>query len=176
MNMLKRIAFVVLAAALLAGCNSAAKQQTARVEAEKGARKEGLKGQTFGAAFSPKGVVPFEQLAEKMQGQDSVAIKIQGAVQEVCQVKGCWMLIASESSKNEPVMVRFKDYGFFMPKDIAGREVVMDGYAFREVTPVDELRHYAEDAGKSREEIEAITKPKEELKFLASGVLLLDEQ
>lgn len=111
-----------------------------------------------------------------MQGQDSVAIKIQGTVQEVCQVKGCWMLIASESSKNEPVMVRFKDYGFFMPKDIAGREVVMDGFAFREVTPVDELRHYAEDAGKSREEIEAITKPKEELKFLASGVLLLDEQ
>ena len=91
-------------------------------------------------------------------------------------MKGCWMLVASDDSNQEPVMVRFKDYGFFMPKDIAGRKVVMEGWAFREVTPVDELRHYAEDAGKSQEEIDAITEPKDEMKFLASGVLLLDEQ
>ncbi len=84
------------------------------------------------------------------------------------------MTIASGNG-GEEMMVKFKDYGFFVPKDIAGRKVVMEGYAFREVTPVDELRHYAEDEGLSTEEIEAITEPKEELKFLASGVLLLDE-
>ena len=50
----------------------------------------------------------------------------------------------------------------------------MDGFAFKEVTPVDELRHYAEDEGMSKEEIAAITEPKEELKFMASGVLLLN--
>jgi hypothetical protein len=85
------------------------------------------------------------------------------------------MTIASDDPDAEPIMVRFKDYGFFMPKDIAGRKVIMDGYAFVEETPVDELRHYAEDAGKSQEEIEAITEPKKETKFLASGVLLLEE-
>ena len=72
------------------------------------------------------------------------------------------------------MFVKFKDYGFFMPKDIAGKRVVMDGYAFKEITPVDELRHYAEDEGKSPEEIAAIVEPKEELKFLAKGVLLLN--
>jgi len=51
----------------------------------------------------------------------------------------------------------------------------MEGHAFKETTPVEELRHYAEDAGKPQEEIEAITEPKEEVKFLASGVLLLEE-
>ena len=61
-----------------------------------------------------------------------------------------------------------------MPKDISGRKVVMQGIAYREVTSVDELRHYAEDAGKSAAEIALITKPKEELKFMASGVVLLD--
>jgi hypothetical protein len=61
-----------------------------------------------------------------------------------------------------------------MPKDIAGRKVTLDGYAYREVTSVDELRHYAEDEGKSKAEIEKITEPKEELKFLASGVILMD--
>ena len=51
----------------------------------------------------------------------------------------------------------------------------MQGYAYRSVTPVDELKHLAQDAGKTQEEIEAITEPKEELKFLASGVLLLEQ-
>jgi hypothetical protein len=73
------------------------------------------------------------------------------------------------------MMVKFKDYGFFMPKDIAGRQVVLQGIAYREVTSVDELRHYAEDAGKSAEEIQKITAPKEELKFMAAGAVLLDK-
>jgi hypothetical protein len=52
----------------------------------------------------------------------------------------------------------------------------MDGYAYREVTSVEDLRHFAEDEGKSKEEIEAITEPREELKFMASGVLLLPQE
>ena len=49
----------------------------------------------------------------------------------------------------------------------------MEGKAFREVTTVEELRHYAEDEGASQEEINAITEPTEELKFMANGVLVL---
>ena len=116
----------------------------------------------------------YDEMLTKFTDADSIPAKVVGEVSAVCQAKGCWMTIASESG-GEEMMVKFKDYGFFVPKDIAGRKVVMEGYAFREVTPVDELRHYAEDEGKSKEEIEAITEPKEELKFLASGVLLLDE-
>ncbi|MEN0048567.1 MAG: DUF4920 domain-containing protein, partial [Bacteroidota bacterium] len=71
---------------------------------------------------------------------------------------------------------KFKDYGFFVPKDISGRQVIMEGYAYREVTPVEELRHYAKDDGMSEEEIAAITEPEEEFKFMASGVILLEEK
>jgi hypothetical protein len=73
------------------------------------------------------------------------------------------------------MFVKFKDYGFFMPKDIAGREVIMEGTAYREVVSVDELKHLAKDAGKSEEEIAKITEPKEELQFLAHGVILVPE-
>ena len=83
------------------------------------------------------------------------------------------MTILPEADGQEPLFVKFKDYAFFMPKDLSGQRVVMEGYAFREVTPVDVLQHYAEDAGKSREEIEQITEPREELKFMANGVLVL---
>jgi hypothetical protein len=70
------------------------------------------------------------------------------------------------------MMVRFKDYGFFVPLDAGGRTVVMEGVAFREVLSVDMLRHYAEDGGKSKEEIEKITEPETRLSFEASGVLV----
>ena len=103
-----------------------------------------------------------------------MVVKVRGTVQEVCQAKGCWMNIANDET-GESMMVRFKDYGFFMPKDIAGREVIIEGQASFQETSVEELRHYAEDAGKSAEEIAAITEPKRELSFLASGVILLEE-
>ena len=161
--MIRNTLFLLLSASLLLACNTS-KNSTAAA------------GQTFGEAFTPKKAITYDELRGKMTGQDSMAVVLTGTVVDVCQMKGCWMNIASNDSSVDPIMVRFKDYGFFMPKDIAGRNVVMNGYAFRDVTPVDELRHYAEDAGKSKEEIAAITQPKEEMKFLASGVILLDEK
>ena len=41
---------------------------------------------------------------------------------------------------------------------------------------VDEQRHYAEDKGATKEEIEVITEPKRTFSFLADGVLLVEKQ
>lgn len=131
-------------------------------------------GQVFGAEITANDAISYDQLLKKMKGQDSLAVKVQGKVEEVCQAKGCWMNIVSDDSEQPQMFVKFKDYGFFVPKDIAGRQVIMEGYAYKEVTPVEELRHYAEDKGKPAEEIAAITEPKEEFKFMASGVIVLD--
>jgi hypothetical protein len=107
---------------------------------------------------------------ESMQIGDSINSKMSAKVISVCQAKGCWMTLNLENG-NE-VMVKFKDYGFFMPKDIAGKEVIINGKAFVNEVSVDELRHYAEDAGKTDEEIESITEPKKTFSFEADGVLL----
>lgn len=128
----------------------------------------------FGETFDAGGSITYDDLLTKLVGADSIETKVTGTVNAVCQTKGCWMTIASENG-GPNMRVRFKDYGFFMPKDIAGKKVVFSGKAFREITSVDELRHYAEDAGKSKVEIAAITEPEEDMKFLASGVILLDE-
>ena len=95
---------------------------------------------------------------------------------QVCQNKGCWMTLAPAAGLDadaEALTVRFKDYGFFMPKDLAGSAVVAEGTARRRVVPVEELRHYAEDAGESPEAIAAITEPTEEWEFIATGVRVL---
>ena len=76
----------------------------------------------------------------------------------------------------EESMVRFKDYAFFMPKDIAGQDAIIEGVAFIEEVSVEDLKHYAEDDGKSPEEIAAITEPKKSLAIVSSGVLLPEAQ
>ncbi len=106
---------------------------------------------------------------EGLKVGDTINAKMTGKINEVCSKKGCWMTL--DMGNDKEVMVRFKDYGFFMPLNAEG-EVVVNGKAYVEETSVDELRHYAEDAGKSKEEIAAITEPKFEYKFLADGVLL----
>ena len=104
-----------------------------------------------------------------MKAGDTIDSKMTAKIIDVCEKKGCWMTL--DIGQEKEVMVKFKDYGFFMPLDAKG-EVVVNGKAFVTETPVDELRHYAEDAGKSAEEIAAITAPKVELKFVADGVIL----
>lgn len=69
------------------------------------------------------------------------------------------------------VMVRFKDYGFFVPEDIIGKEVILQGNAFVDQISVEDQQHFAMDAGKNEIEIAAITQPKNTYTFLASGVL-----
>ncbi len=128
----------------------------------------------FGEEINKSDAISYDEMIAKMAGSDSLSTKVMGTVEGVCQAKGCWINIVSDNPDQPSMFVKFKDYGFFMPKDIAGKRVIMEGYAFKEVTPVDELRHYAEDEGKSSAEIAAIVEPKEELKFLASGVLLLN--
>lgn len=132
------------------------------------------KGQFFGESFALSDIASFTDMLSLVQEKDSAILTVEALVTEVCQKKGCWMNLTDSYEDQDPMMVRFKDYGFFVPKDLAGRQVVVRGKVYREMTPVDELRHYAEDAGKSEDEIAAITQPREEIKFLATGVWVRD--
>ncbi len=125
----------------------------------------------YGETFNPNDVMSVDDLFEKMSDKEGMEnVQVEGKVVSVCQVKGCWMRLAA--TDGEELMVKFKDYGFFMPLDLTGK-VTMTGKAYKQVTPVDELRHYAEDAGKSAAEIAEITEPLEELLFEATGVAKL---
>lgn len=128
--------------------------------------------QYFGEKISTEGAISFDQLLETLETVEEVSdVVVSGKVGGVCQVKGCWMNVVSENDENSEIFVKFKDYGFFMPLDLTGN-VVMKGRAYKEETSVEELRHYAEDEGKSAEEIAAITEPVTELKFMAEGVVV----
>ena len=124
----------------------------------------------FGDTITQEGAQPIADVAKILGENDTVKTKIIGKIESVCQKKGCWMKM--NIAANKEMMVRFKDYGFFMPKDASGKEVVIDGIVFKSTTTVEELRHYAEDAGKSKEEIAKITEPETEIAFEANGVII----
>ena len=128
-----------------------------------------LKGEAFDAK-SPKDVQALTALFENLKPTDTVDITVKAKVNSVCKNKGCWMTL--ELDNDEMAMVKFKDYGFFVPKDIDGEEVIIHGKAFVKEVSVDEQRHYAEDAGDDKEAIAAITQPKRTYSITADGVLV----
>lgn len=160
--MLKPVLLAVAMLTMLAACTSA----------QSASNPQNSQTEVFGEAFSAKKALSYDQLVSKMTTRDSMPAVVRGKVNGVCQAKGCWMTIMSEKSGTPDMRVTFKNYGFFMPKDIAGKFVTVDGYAIIETTSVEMLRHFAEDAGKSQAEINAITQPTRELAFVASGVIL----
>jgi len=127
---------------------------------------------SFGDSITAQGVLSQAEMAEKfnsLKPGDTVEVTFTSEVKAVCQNKGCWMRLEMDEDET---MVKFKDYGFFMPKDIAGEDVIVSGQAFVEEMSVDEQRHYAEDAGKTAAEVAAITEPKRTLSIISNGVLL----
>lgn len=124
----------------------------------------------FGDTVSVEGAEPAEKLLNLMAGKDSLPVKLKGKILDVCQKKGCWMELDMGSGKS--LRVTFKDYAFFVPKDVSGKTAIVDGYASLDTISVAQLKEYASDAKKSNEEIDAITAPEVELSFEARGVII----
>lgn len=172
---MKHLVFILSLIVLVSCKNESKSEQTETVQntVEK-AEQEVASYASFGEKIEADGAITAKSMAEKYEGMtvgDTVNYKVIAKVKEVCQKKGCWMVLDLEDDDKE-VFVKFKDYGFFMPMNIAGKEVIINGQAFVSETPVEQLRHYAEDAGKSEEEIAAITEPEKRYSFVADGVLI----
>src|ERR1051325_6459099 len=129
-------------------------------------------GVTYGK-YSEEGVKPISvNDLEKKMTDNKFDGKIQGKVVEVCQMMGCWAKVQKEDGST--VMIKVKDHEFAMPKDIVGRTVVVEGKAELKETSVAMLKHYAEDAGKSKEEVDKIKEPKKELVMMIKGVKVVE--
>ena len=126
----------------------------------------------YGAVLDAQSALSINDLATSfstMKKTDTLFTKVQGTIKEVCSKKGCWMVLDMGDEKD--LMVRFKDYGFFMPLDAKG-DVIINGFATISETSVEDLKHYAEDAGASELEIKAIVASNLTYSFEADGVLL----
>ena len=123
--------------------------------------------------YSEQGMTPISvNELEKKMTDNKFDGKIQGKVVEVCQAMGCWAKVQKDDGGT--VMIKVKDHEFAMPKDIVGKTIVVEGKAELKETSVAMLKHYAEDAGKSKEEVEKIKEPKKELIMMIKGVKVIE--
>ena len=62
-----------------------------------------------------------------------------------------------------------------MPTDsVEGKKAIIQGDLFLDTVTVEMLKHEAEDAGKSEEEIAQITEPIYDMRFTADGVIIAE--
>lgn len=128
-------------------------------------------GTVYGAKVSSADAMAAEKLPAMLNDKDTIKVKLQATVLDACASKGCWMTL--KLSDKTSAFVKMKDYAFFVPQDIIGKTVVVDGISYIKTTSVDDLKHYAEDAKKTQKEIDAITEPEKQVRVLANGILVL---
>jgi hypothetical protein len=163
---MNKLFYVLIPTMLLASCGSSEEKKDEGAATDSTATSE----YKAGDEITPDGAMNSEEMLEAMKGKDSLEVKLSAKINAVCKVKGCWMTL--DLGNDTEMRVSFKDYAFFVPKDANGKTATVQGWAKVDTTSVEELRHFAEDDGQSKEEIEKITEPKAELSFVASGVLI----
>ena len=130
-------------------------------------------------SYSCNDTVTYMNYGEDIEFESTYSEKIEnnfdlnniiGEIIDVCPKKGCWMNVKVDT---DTIFVKFKDYGFFVPKSgIEGKQVLMSGKIFRDTISVERLRHYAEDAKQTKEEIDLITEPEYKINMIAEGVAI----
>ncbi len=124
----------------------------------------------FGETITRDGAVAVAEVMDLITENETIEVKVKGTIKEVCQHTGCWLKF--DFGDGEEIMVRMKDHAFYVPMDAAGKTAWVDGTATREMISVAMLKHYAEDALKSQEEIDAITEPEMTYTLEARGVII----
>lgn len=156
---MKNLCFLLFSLCFLAACGSNPEGKTLADGWE-----------SYGVEITADKAIDIATLEKKIKGKQSLKTKVKGDIDAVCLKKGCWMTL--EKPNGDPMRVTFKEYGFFVPVDCAGKTAVVEGIAQFDTTSVADLRHYAEDEGLAAEEIAKITAPEIEMVFVADGVIL----
>ncbi|MEM6327534.1 MAG: DUF4920 domain-containing protein, partial [Bacteroidota bacterium] len=110
--------------------------------------------------------------ADALSGQ---TVSVEGTVSKVCQMKGCWLTLASDTGETFRINVPKDDEGeyvFTFPMDVTGATAHVVGDLVVETESVEYLQHLAEDGGASEEEIAEITEPRQSYVLTAQGARL----
>jgi len=122
---------------------------------------------SFGSAVTlqqPTAVADALSHPENFKGKD---VLLAGEIKEVCQKKGCWMFLRQG---DKDIRVTFKDYKIFIPKDSKDKPARVQGEIVVKEMTEKEARHYLEDQGKPKAEIEKIKGSQTQVTFIAAAV------
>lgn len=155
---MKKVIFYLLIIPIFIACTSKGQEDRETEMVSYGPAKVDIK----------KAIPTNDMLAQMKDVNGEKQFTIDAEISEVCSKAGCWINVKKPDGST--FMVRFKDHFTIPPKTAVGTKAYLSGKAYWDTIPVDMLQHFAEDAGKTKEEIEKITEPKFELAFEADGI------
>lgn len=169
---MKKVTLLLAAFALLGACKNSTNPDAEKAATKADASQEESQAELnyYGDTISPEGALTVDELRQRMEEGDSIPAKVAGTINSSCQKKGCWMKM--DMGDGEEMRVSFRDYSFFVPKNLNGETGIIEGHAYIDTIDVEFLRHLAEDAGKSEEEIAQIDEPEVSVNFVADGVII----
>jgi len=102
--------------------------------------------QALGSDMPAGAAISLSDAIARLEEGDQL-LKIQGQVTEVCQAKGCWMILVDEEDSSTYARITFKDYGFFVPIETSMQRSQIFGEISKHSLTKERAQHYAEDAG-----------------------------
>jgi hypothetical protein len=161
---MRHLSLIFVFLIILGACNSGTK-----VKEEQKAENKSSKG-VFGQEFPVENAIDATLLPTLFNESNKVETKLKGLIVESCQHSGCWMNIDIGGGK--VMQVLFKDGDFTIPLESAGKKVIINGIAYRELIEVEELKAIAREEDKPESEINLIIEPAWEYSFVAEGVII----
>jgi hypothetical protein len=125
-------------------------------------------GSDFGAGLTLSEATPLADVVRAPETFTARPVLVRGRISDVCQRKGCWLMLRDGGDQ---VRVRFQDYGFFLPTDVAGSEAFVEGRVKVEELSQKAARHYASESVDGAPE--SIEGPQREVGFTATGVRII---
>lgn len=168
--------YLLILLVFVAACNTNSKntEEVAQEEATEQSTAnelEVVEASLYGAEINADAAITLDEMMAQLETQDSLFVTVQGEINATCKMKGCWMNISMPDG--DEMRVTFKDYGFFVPKEgMEGKQATFEGWVKKSIVTEEDRKHFAKDAGKSEEEIAAITGDEEQLAFVADGVVI----
>ena len=168
---MKNIALILLVLIISSCSNDKANENSTKSD-DNSSVSETETNTYYGKQISEEVNDDYSTTKELVMNSGKESTTISGEIIETCQKKGCWM---SFDTGSDTLFIKFRDYGFFVPTSgVDGKTAIVEGELFLDTISVEMLKHYAEDAGKSADEIALITEPSFDVNFIADGVIIKD--
>ena len=99
---------------------------------------------SYGEPFADGPVVPVSEAIAAFDAHAGAPLRFSGRITEVCQAKGCWMMLEDDG---KIARVMFGKHDFYIPKDTTGSAVVHGVLTRKELTP-EQVEQLSSDSGK----------------------------
>jgi hypothetical protein len=128
----------------------------------------------YGASLKQARTILAEEVFENPGAYDGKTLRLAGEIDAVCAKRGCWLTLRQDQRILRARFVESGEctQGFFVPRDAAGHNVILEGTIRQQELSEAMARHFLEDGGASEAEINEIVGPQKALAIVCTGVAI----